>query len=126
MRAAPRLRSSHARSTCLPIACLAVLLAPTPALAEPRGYADDGYTGETARQRAARHEARCVRKMGDAMALSSDPACFGVLREQVLDAVAALDADAAAARSASSRSGAKRFPPLKSIPTAPWYFGQSQ
>ncbi len=63
--------------------------------------------------------------MGDGMALLSDPAGFGVLREQVPDAIASLDADAAAARTTSSRAGAKRFAPLKSIPAAPWYFGQA-
>jgi hypothetical protein len=94
-------------------------------MSEPRGWADDGYTGETARQRAARHEARCVRKVDDAMALSSDPACFHVLRDQVLGAIASLDADAAVARETNSRVAARRHAPLKSIPTAPWYFGQT-
>jgi hypothetical protein len=107
-------------------ALFAVVLLPAVAHGEPRGRTDDGYAGETAHQRAARLEARCVRKVGDAMALSSDPACFGVLREQVLAAIAALDADAAAARGANSRGAAKRYPPLKSIPTAPWYYGQTR
>lgn len=103
-----------------------MLVLPALAHGEPRGWADDGYTGETAHQRAARHEAHCVRKLGDGMTLSSHPRCFGVLREHVLQAIATLDVEAAAQRATSSRVSARRLAPLKEIPTAPWYFGQAR
>jgi len=105
--------------------CLAVLALPTGAIAETRGVTDSGYTSEAARQRAARPEARCARRVGDAIVLSSDPACFRVLRAQVLDAIASLEVETAAQQAGNSRANAKRLPLLPAIPVAPWYYGQT-